>query len=313
MELIINVIAALALFGSIVTWGYVLARLRAERPILDVEPRPPVPWTPLDLVLIVLALLLSSAVGELVLRQVLGVPLPLRLEDLDEQAFIHRQFVSATTTFATLVFAGVLLVVRHSVSVADLGFTTRKLGHDLKLGLYGFVAIAPPVLLLQALLVYLFPGQHPLIEILKQFHSEAAFVVAGISVSIVAPLGEELLFRVLLQGWLEKKFPPVMWMPMRNGGQSEVNDQALDHAAEQREPRKFDAIQPSPLPILISSLVFALMHMGQGPSPVPLFFLALALGYLYQRTHRIWPSLVVHFLLNTWSLVVLWTHVQAGE
>jgi membrane protease YdiL (CAAX protease family) len=48
------------------------------------------------------------------------------------------------------------------------------------------------------------------------------------------------------------------------------------------------------------------MHWGQGLAPIPLFPFALILGYVYQRTHRIWPSLIAHLLLNATSLVTLW-------
>ncbi|HVX61848.1 MAG TPA: CPBP family intramembrane glutamic endopeptidase [Pirellulales bacterium] len=64
--------------------------------------------------------------------------------------------------------------------------------------------------------------------------------------------------------------------------------------------------------VAISSLVFSLLHLGHGADPVPLFFLALALGYLYQRTGRLLPSVVVHFCLNTCSLIALWFSVAAG-
>jgi membrane protease YdiL (CAAX protease family) len=59
------------------------------------------------------------------------------------------------------------------------------------------------------------------------------------------------------------------------------------------------------LPIVCSAGVFALLHVGHGPDPIPLFVFALALGYLYQRTGRILPSLTLHFLLNGVSLVML--------
>jgi membrane protease YdiL (CAAX protease family) len=61
-----------------------------------------------------------------------------------------------------------------------------------------------------------------------------------------------------------------------------------------------------PSAIVLSSLVFALMHVSHGPDVVPLFFFALALGYLYQQTHRVWPSLVVHICLNACTLAMLW-------
>jgi membrane protease YdiL (CAAX protease family) len=59
------------------------------------------------------------------------------------------------------------------------------------------------------------------------------------------------------------------------------------------------------VPITACAAVFALMHWSHGPDFIPLFFLALGLGYLYRRTHRITPGLVVHFLLNLVSMLAL--------
>ena len=59
-------------------------------------------------------------------------------------------------------------------------------------------------------------------------------------------------------------------------------------------------------PIVISSIAFSLVHWGHGPAPVPLFFLALLLGYLYQRTHRVLPCIVLHMSLNAFSMAILW-------
>ena len=55
----------------------------------------------------------------------------------------------------------------------------------------------------------------------------------------------------------------------------------------------------------ISAGIFALLHAPHGPDWVPLFGLAIGLGYLYRRTHRMTPSLVVHFLLNLTSMLAL--------
>jgi membrane protease YdiL (CAAX protease family) len=38
----------------------------------------------------------------------------------------------------------------------------------------------------------------------------------------------------------------------------------------------------------------------------------MGLGYLYQRTHRLMPSLVVHSLLNAISMWGLWVTVKQG-
>ncbi|MCA9263625.1 MAG: CPBP family intramembrane metalloprotease, partial [Planctomycetales bacterium] len=63
------------------------------------------------------------------------------------------------------------------------------------------------------------------------------------------------------------------------------------------------------IPISLSSLFFALAHWGNGPDPLPLFFLALGLGYLYHQTHRALPGIVVHAICNGISLLILWLTV----
>ena len=65
------------------------------------------------------------------------------------------------------------------------------------------------------------------------------------------------------------------------------------------------------VPICISSLVFALLHVGQGAAPIPLFVLALGLGYLYQRTGQLLPCIIVHMLLNGTSMAILWLAIYS--
>jgi membrane protease YdiL (CAAX protease family) len=70
-------------------------------------------------------------------------------------------------------------------------------------------------------------------------------------------------------------------------------------------------MRPAVWPILVSAALFALAHFGNGPDPIPLFILALGLGYLYQQTHRVWPCIVVHMLLNGLSMAQLWLYTQS--
>jgi membrane protease YdiL (CAAX protease family) len=96
-------------------------------------------------------------------------------------------------------------------------------------------------------------------------------------------LAEEFFFRVVLQGWLER-----------------CERQAI-HARGH-----FFRLPAGTVPILISSLLFAVAHAPQWPAPVPLFLLALILGYLYHQTHRLLPSLIVHALFNSVTFLHLW-------
>ena len=80
------------------------------------------------------------------------------------------------------------------------------------------------------------------------------------------------------------------------------------HAADpvdSGEPVVMEDSSPSRWPIVASAAMFAIMHLGHGPAPIALFVLALGLGYLYQRTHRVLPCIVVHALVNTLTLVAL--------
>jgi membrane protease YdiL (CAAX protease family) len=63
------------------------------------------------------------------------------------------------------------------------------------------------------------------------------------------------------------------------------------------------------LPIVASSLIFALMHLSHGLAWIPLTVLALGLGFIYQRTHRILPSITVHFCLNALSMAAFWVQM----
>jgi membrane protease YdiL (CAAX protease family) len=60
------------------------------------------------------------------------------------------------------------------------------------------------------------------------------------------------------------------------------------------------------LPIAISAVLFASAHAGTWPDPVPLFMLALVLGYVYRQTHRLWPSVVLHMIFNGLALAMVW-------
>jgi membrane protease YdiL (CAAX protease family) len=59
------------------------------------------------------------------------------------------------------------------------------------------------------------------------------------------------------------------------------------------------------VPIFASAAIFAVMHISHGPDFIPLLILAVGLGYLYRRTHRITPGLIVHLLLNLVSMLAL--------
>ena len=93
--------------------------------------------------------------------------------------------------------------------------------------------------------------------------------------------------------------------PFAAAGHDQVESEGVRKASPRDQPTLWK-------PILFSSGMFALAHWSHGPDWIPLFFLAIGLGYLYQRTGRILPTMVVHVLVNSLAIVQLW-HSVAGS
>jgi membrane protease YdiL (CAAX protease family) len=274
--------------------------------------------------------------------------------DTDPSPLVEQQSrIVGNAVVSLLIIAATipLLRLRRGATMRDFGWSSRNLLSDVRIGLTGFVMLAPPVYALQGLLVYFWqPSKHPLMETFKEAPSTGFFVVLLVSAAVIAPVFEELIFRVLLQGFLEKAFSfrgeaseLVLGKRWSHGDvPAEDNaivpaefaneDSALPSAALGDEnpyssPQYYGETAALPienameheqpelhgraawLPIAVSSLIFALLHYSHGPDWIPLILLAAGMGYLYQRTHRILPSLVVHASLNSLSMWGLWVSV----
>jgi membrane protease YdiL (CAAX protease family) len=170
--------------------------------------------------------------------------------------------------------------------------------------------IAPPVLALQAALTYFFPSKHPLAEAVAANPSPAMLWSTALAAVIAAPIAEEILFRLLLIGWLERMAAlphhAAAWLLGRSGEGAMDTGRSLDEAGAGTVGRRA-------MPLVLSAGVFAAMHLGHGPDAIPLFFFALGLGHLYQRTGSVVPCIVAHLLLNASSMVVLWLKISAAK
>ncbi len=258
-----------------------------------------------------------------------------------------------------------LLLLRYvrGISFSELGIDPRRFGEDVRLGLSAFCMLAPPVYLLQLGLVQVWPSEHPLVDMIREDSTGQLFWMGAVAAVLVAPLFEELAFRLFLQGWLEnlvrvvdqEPLPEEMaissepadpywqmllqgWTPRKRASESnrelpssDGGGDRLDRSSLERDDRRLltgespekvnpwaspEGLGPRPpspgpqgqllrTPILISSLIFALLHYSHGPDWIPLLLLAVGLGYLYQRTRRILPCILVHFFLNLTSFAML--------
>lgn len=100
------------------------------------------------------------------------------------------------------------------------------------------------------------------------------FALYGVAVVFFVPLIEEFLFRGILQSWLREKLG--IWFAVIN-----------------------------------TSLFFSLLHYtpSLGPSNwqyvVPLFFLSLFLGFLYERMHSLWAPIGLHVIFNAATITMI--------
>jgi membrane protease YdiL (CAAX protease family) len=328
----IQAIGITMLIASVAPWFYLIARWRRYGYLLPYEPRRPVPWGFAG------AMLAVAFTGLTILAAVAADgSVDHRTPSAREAAFslvasiIMQMFGPGLLLFIALISRA----SRHDIGLPPLRLSA--IARDVLIGVVACLAALMPVRLVQLGLMYALdlPNEltkHPLVEML--IGGEPNMVVlalATVVAVVVAPVGEEITFRLLLQGWLEK------WEDRRLGWRdinvveatSERLDEAPSNARASADVSETETIVLTPVPtepprrgvtglpygwvpIIISSLLFAAAHFGYGPEPVPLFVLALILGYIYQRTHRIIPCIVAHAMFNLLSMIFLWRIVFLG-
>jgi membrane protease YdiL (CAAX protease family) len=324
---VLSGVVAGVLFLSAATWFYILAT-GWKRGILPFEPRRAVPWAaPACLLALLFAVkpFLSSSGGTPPEDAATNQHSP------DVVFFLLNAIVAELLIVGSFTFI-VLAFSRATASDAGLPKNAEETSRDIFTGIFACAAAIVPVLAVQALLQYLLHNKssgHELIKLLEETGpAPGALAMAAVMVVVIAPICEETVFRLLLQGWLEAweykrvcRSEPAVITSVQDEFQAPEAPIAADESAmastdvgqrtfpaliEERPSRGIAGMPFGLVPILASSLLFALAHFGYGPEPVPLFFLALVLGYVYQRTHRILPSIITHGLFNAFAIFILW-------
>lgn len=168
--------------------------------------------------------------------------------------------------------------------IGDLGLRFRI--EDIRMGLFASILIIPPVLLINLAASYVAPYHHPVLDDLKDSPSLSLFATMLVTTAFVGPFLEEFGFRLLLQGGLQ--------------------------SMADRDDEQGRWIPRSDWPLIVTSLIFAMLHYGQGAAYIPLFFFSLAIGYLYRQTGRFLVPLTVHMVLNTMTLCVTFLDLLYG-
>ncbi len=317
---------AFVLVASLRCWLRAIRRYRRGDPLLEWEPRAMVPWTVWEVLAAVFVFLCVQLLVVTGVRQWLGPELEFSSVELTSDQWVG---VLLADSLAKLAAAAVWLLLIRRVARAtwqDIGIQPHKLLQDLWLGGAVFVMWAPPVYVLQALLVYWMPYEHPLIEMLQERTEPVFLAVSGLAALVVAPVVEEFFFRTLLQGWFERldtRGLTAFLIPRSRdiipaGSPADEHPSGADWASAEPwdQPESASAGQAAgggTWPILVTALLFALMHYPHGvPALVTLTLYAIAIGYVYRQTHRLVPCIVAHLALNAVSLLALARAILEG-
>lgn len=278
-------------------------------------PQRPVPWSLVDLAVVLGFLLgVQVCVQSLVLRN-LDLQAGFDLMKMEPGVRVALVWGSSFSTTVGTTLGLLWIRSRYVDGMKRLVGDLTRWKEDLIVGSLAFILMAPPLLVMQLVLTQIFPSKHPLIDLVLNSPEPRYLWASGVAAVVVAPMFEEIQFRVLLQGWLQTvarpEIPVDRWIfgaPTRAGSiGSDLSTPAISESPAGSEivAQTFEPRAPAIWPMFVGAFFFAIAHMSHGPDPIPLFFLALGLGWLYRATGRILPSIVVHFLLNLWTLFVL--------
>ncbi len=338
---ILSMLFIAMLLGSLASWGVIAIRMRRGQSLLAPEPWLPRAWGLVDLLMVAVFLFASQTfLGSIYLRLTglqleEGQPMPLGL--------------TTTASFGNLlaiVLTLMWMALRYGVGPEHVGFRLGNWRRQLYIGVLGTLAALPIVYLIMAVVSSTLETEykHPLLEEIKSSATLNSYVLGFITAVVLAPLGEEFLFRVLIQGWLQsipfrKLFenlvgasgnristmtasqtvlspidpaPDVLQqpalLPPTTSLAPDLNrtEHSIAVLPVAASPEVFDAnVQPPIWPSVVTGILFGLAHWGYGLSFVPLIVLGIVLGLFYRATNSIWPCVLMHCVLNGSSMLGL--------
>ncbi len=211
----------------------------------------------------------------------------------------------------------------------QLRLTTYRWRQNVTLAYLFWLVLTPLLYGIYLVAVFLFgEGTHVLETLLRLSRDRATWGLAVAHVLLLAPVAEELLFRGVLQSWMMQSSQradrivlvtliaavvigltgtrptgPILFLVTVGPGYL-----AFEHLL-----RRWITDRGAVRAIYASSLLFATVHALAWPQPVPLFFLALGLGYLAYRTRSLLAPIVLHSLFNAVSVVhLIWRQMAAS-
>lgn len=224
-----------------------------------------------------------------------------------------------------------ILLVLHLASKTrpwQVGLSRDRLLDNLAVGCIAFVIATPLTFAVHFLVLWAYrhffsqePVQHLLQQLaLKNAHS-TEWVLLVLQAVVWAPLREEFMMRGVILPWATRRW----W----GGLACAVAGMAVALASPTLRPGPilFSTIVGAIVLLSLrrksaeqafwanlgTSLLFAALHSRVWPTPIPLLFFSLMLGWLQQRTQSLWGPILLHSLFNGFSTLMLLTGAAANS
>jgi membrane protease YdiL (CAAX protease family) len=253
---------------------------------------------------------------------------------------------SLWASVAALPFQVILILVflerAGSAQPYQIGLAFHRVFGNVVAGYLYWLFFMPGILLLNALLGVLYKRwfdfdsePHIIQQLMTKGPTAADWLMAILSAVVAAPALEELLYRGVLQKWATCRFyrsDIVMLLSLaialwsREKGLSKTfESHSWSMLTLELQPAAFVLAvaafyaglrlwcqSPVAPGIVACSLLFSILHATFWPSPIPLFPLAIVLGYLAYRTQSLVGPIVFHALFNGVAILGL-LHHDAGS
>ncbi|WP_010583551.1 CPBP family intramembrane glutamic endopeptidase [Schlesneria paludicola] len=243
------------ILASAFAWQTIIRRRIDCRPILEWNEEPRATWRSIPEMLVVYVALLWPVSHLFVLSLSPPIPSPITLDAVARGAAVNF----------CLILAAIGILASSHRPLAEFGMSFRQLSVQARVALFGFCAAVLPmaVSMLATLPLRGRETQHSLLKLLTEQPDVTTIGIIAMTAVISAPLWEELMFRVVLQGWLTSMFTPKLAIP-------------------------------------IVAALFSFIHGWQ--NGLALLPLALILGYVFHRRHSYLSVVMIHALFNATML-----------
>ena len=253
--------------------------------------------------------------------------------DLEDPSLLWLYVLAAAGQVATL-----LLVFRlvARVPLYQLGVTAHRLRQNVIAGLIGWLVATPAILFVNfwATRAFLWihgvePTDHPLTRMVKNHpFTPTDWVFFVLTAAVAAPVTEELLFRGVLLPWCRSRawgsdaaIAGALGLAAMFANQDTVYwsvgfvvVMVPGYLAVSRGLGRWLPDAGAARAIYSTALFFAASHSFAWPTPIPLFLLGLALGYLVYRTQSLVGPIVFHGVFNGMAwLVLMLTYLSHGS